>query len=103
MSEPYYGQPAGFGPGPAPDNNLVWAILTTLFCCLPLGIVSIVKASQVNGLWAAGQFDNAQKASRDAKKFAIWAAAVGGVLLVLYIVFFLVIGINAAQSGQLPY
>ncbi|WP_010343070.1 CD225/dispanin family protein, partial [Xanthomonas sacchari] len=27
---------------PQVSNNLVWAILTTLFCCLPLGIVSIV-------------------------------------------------------------
>ena len=24
-------------------NHLVWAILSTLFCCLPFGIVSIVK------------------------------------------------------------
>ena len=28
-----------------PDNNLVWAILCTLLCCLPFGIVSIVYAS----------------------------------------------------------
>jgi hypothetical protein len=26
-------------------NHLVWAILATLFCCLPLGIVSIVYAA----------------------------------------------------------
>ena len=25
-------------------NHMVWAILTTLFCCLPLGVVSIVYA-----------------------------------------------------------
>ena len=30
-------------------NNMVWAILTTLFCCLPFGIVSIVYAAQVDG------------------------------------------------------
>ena len=35
-------------------NHLVWAILSTLFCCLPLGIVSIVFAAQVNGKLAAG-------------------------------------------------
>ena len=34
---------------PQVPNNLVWAILTTLFCCLPAGIVSIVYAAQVNG------------------------------------------------------
>jgi len=28
-------------PGPYVPNHLVWAILSTLFCCLPLGIVLI--------------------------------------------------------------
>ena len=37
-----------------PDNYLVWAILSTVFCCLPLGIVAIVKASKVDALWAQG-------------------------------------------------
>ena len=30
-------------------NYLVQAILTTIFCCLPFGIVAIVFAAQVNG------------------------------------------------------
>ena len=36
---PGYGQqPYGaYAPGPEPDNNLVWAILTTVLCCLPEG------------------------------------------------------------------
>ena len=32
--------------GPPPDNNLVWAILCTVLCCLPLGIVSIIKSTK---------------------------------------------------------
>lgn len=35
-----------------PDNNLVWGILVTILCCLPFGIVSIIKASSVDNLWA---------------------------------------------------
>ena len=35
-----------------PDSNLVWAILCTVLCCLPLGIVAIVKAASVEKLWA---------------------------------------------------
>lgn len=31
-----------------PDNYLVYSILTTLFCCLPFGIVGIVKSAQVS-------------------------------------------------------
>jgi hypothetical protein len=71
--------------GSPPPNYLVWAILSTLFCCLPLGIASIVFAAQVNGKWAAGDVAGAQDSSRKAKQFAIWSAAAGVIVLVLYI------------------
>lgn len=88
---PYPGSPPGIPNSPgnyqvAPDTNLVWAILATLFCCLPLGIVSIVKASQVTSLWAQGQYDAARKASEDAKKFALWSVGAGLAVAVLYVV-----------------
>lgn len=44
-------------------NHLVWAILATLFCCLPGGIVSIVYAAQVNGKIAAGDLAGARDSS----------------------------------------
>jgi Interferon-induced transmembrane protein len=34
----------------APQNYLALAIVATILCCFPLGIVAIVKASQVNSL-----------------------------------------------------
>ncbi|HEY3261893.1 MAG TPA: CD225/dispanin family protein [Pseudonocardiaceae bacterium] len=95
MTAPQYGQAA---PGPPPDNNLVWAILSTIFCCLPLGIVSIVKSTQVSSLWAQGQYDAARKAADDAKKFALWGAIAGIVVGVLYLLFFVLLGINASTS-----
>jgi len=33
--------------GNPPDNNLVWAILCTVMCCMPLGIVAIIKSTKV--------------------------------------------------------
>ena len=71
-------------PGKQPSTHLVFAILTTLFCCLPLGIVSIVKASQVSGLWAQGNYAGAQAASDSARKWAMWSAIVGIVAIVIY-------------------
>ena len=44
----------GQQPPMKPDNNLVWAILSTILCCLPLGIVAIVYASKVDGLYNQG-------------------------------------------------
>jgi predicted secreted protein len=77
-----YGQPAG----PPPPNYLVWAILTTLFCCLPFGIASIVFSAQVNGKWSSGDFAGAQNSSTKARQFAIAAAACGVVVIVIYLI-----------------
>ena len=55
---------------PHVPNHLVWAILATIFCCPPTGIVSIVYAVQVDRLVAAGSFAGARKASENAKSWA---------------------------------
>ena len=88
---------------PAVSNNLVWAILSTLFCCLPLGIVSIIHAAKVNGLLAAGDVAGARDAADKAKKWAIYAAVAGIVVFVLYIVLVMVLGLGGAMTGTSGY
>ena len=78
----YGGQPQGA----PPPNHLVWAILSTLFCCLPLGIASIVFAAQVNSKWAAGDVAGAHESSKKARQFALWGTIIGVVLAVLYLI-----------------
>jgi hypothetical protein len=73
-------------PLPPPDNHLVWGIVTTLLCCLPFGIVSIVKASNVNTLWYQGQYAAAYESAEAAKKWAIWSAATTAVPVGIYLV-----------------
>ena len=53
-----------------PKNFLTTAIVTTLCCCLPLGIVSIVYASQVDSKFNAGDYQGAINASNNAKMWA---------------------------------
>lgn len=72
-----------------PDNHLVWAILTTILCCLPTGIVAIVKACKVNTLWYQGLHDEAIKASEDAKKWSIYG-------VILYFIFTVLMMITSA-------
>jgi hypothetical protein len=84
MSTPYQPAPVGPSGSEPPPSNLVWAILSTVLCCLPLGIVSIVFAAQVSGKWAAGDFAGAQESSRKARQWAIIAAVAGIVLSLLY-------------------
>ena len=79
-----------------PDSNLVWAILCTVLCCLPLGIVAIVKAASVEKLWAQGREIEAQKAADDAKKYSIWGAVISCIGIVLYILLIVLAGIASA-------
>jgi hypothetical protein len=72
----------------APPNYLAWALLSTLLCCPPFGIASIVFSSQVNSKWEAEDVSGAQAASAKARKFAIWATAAGVVFWVLYVLSF---------------
>jgi hypothetical protein len=68
----------------------VWAILTTLFCCLPFGIVSIVFAAQVDSKYNGGDFAGSLKASENAKKWAIFSALVSVGLLAVWFLFVVV-------------
>lgn len=82
----------------APNNHLVMAILTTIFCCLPFGIVSIVKAAQVNNLWQSGQYDAARKAAGDAKKWWMISAGIGVAVMVLYFGFVVAVGVGSTTT-----
>ena len=79
-----------------PDNNLVWAIVSTILCCWPIGIFAIIKSTSVNKLWAQGDYAGAQKAADDAKKYSIWGAAAGLILVVLYLIFVVALGVGGS-------
>lgn len=95
---PGQGYGGGYSPPPQqpPSNHLVWAILTTLFCCLPGGIVSIVYAAQVNGKWQSGDYQGAMKSANNAKTWAIVSAIVGFIVNILLVV----LQIAAASSSS---
>jgi len=55
----------------AVTSFLIPAILVTLGCCVPFGIVAIVYATQVNTKLASGDVAGAMLASQNAKKWAL--------------------------------
>ena len=71
--------------GAKPDNYMVFAIISTVLCCLPLGIVSIIHSTKVDNLWNAGQHDEARRASNQAKQFAIYAAIAAALVWGIYL------------------
>lgn len=99
--QPSYGpqQPYGVQP-PMPDTYMVWAVLVTVFCCLPFGIVSIVKASQVSSLYSQGRYQEAVAASEAAKKWAIWSA-IAGVVISIMVIVLQIVGIGLLGTAAL--
>jgi hypothetical protein len=74
MPPPPPPNPYPSSPMQRPPTYLVWAILSTIFCCLPLGIPAIVYAAKVDGAWDAGRYEAAMTYSKRAKNFAIGSA-----------------------------
>jgi len=68
-------------------SGLIQAILVTLFCCLPFGIVAIVYAAKVSGLAEAGDIAGAKEA---AKKSNMWSLVSFGIGLAGNIIMILI-------------
>ena len=74
-----------------PDTYLVWAILATIFCCLPFGIAGIVNAIKVSETYEVGNYTEAENYSKKAEQWSLIAAISGISLLLLIIVIILII------------
>ncbi len=66
-------------------NHMVEAILTTVICCVPFGIVAIVYASQVNTKLAQGDIEGAKSASKKAIGWIIASVIVGAIAGIIYV------------------
>ena len=100
---PQYGQPNPYGGGyppygtygrplsmpPRPKTHLAGAIISTLLCCLPAGVVAIVFAARVDSLYRQGDFDGSLRASSTAQ-FWIYISIAGG--LIAGILWFVLVG-----------
>lgn len=80
-----------------PSNYLAPAILSTLCCCLPFGIVAIVFASQVDSKWQAGDTAGARDASSKAR---LWFWIAFGIGLVINLLVILVNFLAAIASRR---
>lgn len=84
---PTVGQPNLFGAYTQDvPNYLVPAILSTIFCCVPAGIVAIVYAAQVNGKKQVGDFAGAAAASSKAQTWCWVSFGLGLIVVVLNVI-----------------
>jgi hypothetical protein len=80
-------------------NYLVLAIVS-LFCCLPLGVVAVIFAAQVNGKVAAGDTAGALDASKKAKMFSFISIGLGLAGIICYVLFVVIMGVGMGLAGS---
>ena len=94
MSQPF---PPSAG-APNIPNYLIPAIASTLLCCLPTGIASIIFATQVNAKVAAGDIAGAEASSKKAKMWMFISIGLGIIVWTVSII--LNLGIIMASLGS---
>lgn len=71
---------------PCPPTYLALSIIVTVLCCIPFGIVGIVKSSSVSKEYAVGNYAAAQEASKQAKTWSIVGICCGVAWVIVYII-----------------
>lgn len=95
--EPHQATNNSFEYSRPPKTYLIETILSTIFCCWPVGIVSIVYAARVEKKFYAGDKIGAEEDSANAKKWMIINIIAA---IVLYIAYFGIFGL-AMLGGAL--
>ncbi len=84
---------------PRPNSYLALAIISTILCCLPTGIVSIIYATKVNSSYEDGNYDEAISASKNAKTWGLVSIGIAVVGWLIYILIFGVALFGAMSNG----
>lgn len=74
-TQPYQPQPDPAEP--CPPTNLAWAIITTVLCCIPSGIVAIIYALKVSNKYREGDIEGAKRASETGAWWCIASIILG--------------------------
>ncbi len=86
-----------YTPPPQIPNHLLLGVLTTIFCCLPFGIISIVYAVQVNTAMVSQNYAVARVASEKARYWGMLALWIGIAINILCL-FSYVLGLIGAST-----
>lgn len=85
--EPYAPVPPAGAPDmpPMPSSYLVWAVVMTVLCCLPAGVVALIYSSRVSSRYYANDYEGARRSSELAQIWIIISFVVGVLVQSLYI------------------
>ena len=93
---------AGPPPGaevPSGTRYLIAAVLSTICCCMPIGIVAIIHAAQIDDKVTSGNLVEAERAARSA---VTWSAMAIGAWILVMLACLAILAALAMFSGRLP-
>lgn len=79
---------------PKPESHMVLALICTLLC-LPFGIVAIVNAVKVDSLYYDKNFEGAEEASENTRKWAKRGFCLWGALVFIWIIIIIIAVANS--------
>ena len=93
-------QPAGAVQDDPPDSSLLGAVLVTLFCFLPFGLVAIAYALRVRPRWKRGDETGARHAAQMAER---WTFAAVGLFVIVFVIAAIAAGVMYFVDGRKGY
>lgn len=83
-----------------PKTWLTEAILATIFCCVPLGIIGIVNAAKVESTFRDGNITQSKEYSQKAAKFVKLGFWIGLGAGIIYIILIIIFALSDASSSS---
>ncbi len=80
---------SGRGAG-RPPSYLALAIVVTILCCVPFGIVGIVYSSKVESCLGTGDLDGAWEYSRKARNWSVAGLVLSVLFWIVYVVLIII-------------
>lgn len=84
---------------PQIPDYLVWSILETLCCCVPLGIVAIVFSVKANSAKQQGDYQTAMECANKAKMY-LWIGFGFGLLVIILNIVIQIAGVSNGVPVQ---
>ncbi|XP_038052852.1 proline-rich transmembrane protein 1-like [Patiria miniata] len=83
-----------------PQDYFGLALFVTICCCLPLGIVGLIKANDVRNRFLVGDIAGAEEASRQAKTYSFVGLGIGiGSIVVSIITVIIIVVVYASEAS----
>ncbi|XP_072017404.1 proline rich transmembrane protein 1B-like [Amphiura filiformis] len=73
-------------PQAPPKDYLIMAVLVTIFCCLPFGIVGIIKSNSARTMHVIGNYEEAELASKSANNWTTAGLTFGIIKWTIYVI-----------------